>query len=547
MLVILCTLWQSTEGKVADNFTGIFTQLRDDLIGRTKLRLRNRNIRLEPAVLQDAMRLLTTLAYNGLREDTIVFGEEEVLRLAGTAGSQQARDLAMDLGFINKDETRDAATGRVRMVFNFAHLTVQEFLAATHMVEAGLLFDSAAGGASTANTSSTKSPIQRRRLFSKIVPGSRGGSHAKLAAALVQELAARPQLHVALQFACGLLGAGAVHTIVQVVAQAKKKSGKPALVLALQCCFEAKVSNTVALLKPLMKGGGKVLNLQRCGLSGDELAPLFPAVSALKLTAIDLSNNNFDVEAARAMEQGLRRCGRLKELRIAGNPLEFQVLAKFFLQGDPVNIVSSKQVQHMQSVIPQVGSPELNLKNTNVPLQTFKAIARCLQCWTSIHLSGILMEDDGVAALGQALTANTTLTSLTWEKSEIGHASAFGQALATNTTLTSLDLSDNHIGADGAAALGQALAANTALTSLHLHYNKIGHAGAAALAQALAVNTTLTSLHLKWNNIGDTGAAALGQALATNTTLTSLDLRHNDIRDDGAAALDTNTTLNLLH
>eukprot|EP00051_Salpingoeca_urceolata_P025199 m.448718 g.448718 ORF g.448718 m.448718 type:complete len:171 (-) comp20315_c14_seq49:714-1226(-) len=127
-----------------------------------------------------------------------------------------------------------------------------------------------------------------------------------------------------------------------------------------------------------------MLNLHRCGLSGDELVPLFAVVFALKLTAVDLSNNNFDFEAAHAMEQGLRRCGRLKELRIAGNPLEFQVLAKYFLQGDPVNVVSSKQVQDMQSIIPQIGSTELKVTKVALPLHTVKVIASCLQCWTSV-------------------------------------------------------------------------------------------------------------------------------------------------------------------
>ena len=67
------------------------------------------------------------------------------------------------------------------------------------------------------------------------------------------------------------------------------------------------------------------------------------------------------------------------------------------------------------------------------------------------------------------------------------------------------------IGWAGASSLSQALTTNTSLTSLYLRYNSIGAAGASSLSQALTVNSSLTSLYLLANCIGDAGASSLSQ------------------------------------
>ena len=81
-------------------------------------------------------------------------------------------------------------------------------------------------------------------------------------------------------------------------------------------------------------------------------------------------------------------------------------------------------------------------------------------------------------------------------------------ALTTNTTLTSLNVSHNEIGAAGA----QALATNTTLTSLNVSQNRIGAAG----ARALAANTTLTSLDASWNQIAPANRLLLTNAITRN-------------------------------
>ena len=62
--------------------------------------------------------------------------------------------------------------------------------------------------------------------------------------------------------------------------------------------------------------------------------------------------------------------------------------------------------------------------------------------------------------------------------------------------LTSLDLSNNDIGAAGAAIVCSVLERNSVLTSLSLSYNYIRDAGAASVCSALECNSVLTSLDL---------------------------------------------------
>ncbi len=69
--------------------------------------------------------------------------------------------------------------------------------------------------------------------------------------------------------------------------------------------------------------------------------------------------------------------------------------------------------------------------------------------------------------------------------------------------LQTLRLSDNAIGAAGAAALAPSLSRLAGLQTLDLSYNNIGADGAAALAPSLLVLTGLQTLYLgiSYNNM----------------------------------------------
>jgi Ran GTPase-activating protein (RanGAP) involved in mRNA processing and transport len=92
-------------------------------------------------------------------------------------------------------------------------------------------------------------------------------------------------------------------------------------------------------------------------------------------------------------------------------------------------------------------------------------------------------------------------------------AQLVGEALKVDSRVTAVDLSDNCVGADGAAHLAWALRDNVTVASLDLRGNCIGSAGARALAELLLHNSALGELMIGSDNaVGESGGRALVEA-----------------------------------
>ena len=99
--------------------------------------------------------------------------------------------------------------------------------------------------------------------------------------------------------------------------------------------------------------------------------------------------------------------------------------------------------------------------------------------------------------------------------------------LETSHTVRSVDLSHNALGPEAASALGEALHATTTLTSLNLQSNRLAGAwtsfgdevgrrdisGVSALAASLSHHNTLTRLNLSNNALGEDGARVIAEAV----------------------------------
>ncbi|KAJ3135041.1 hypothetical protein HK100_003096 [Physocladia obscura] len=96
---------------------------------------------------------------------------------------------------------------------------------------------------------------------------------------------------------------------------------------------------------------------------------------------------------------------------------------------------------------------------------------------------------------------------------------------ANDAQLTSLDLKDCPILAPNlVAAIADALPANTHLTSLNLCNTQLSNAAAADLADALKTNKSLLQVNLESNAIGPQGMKLIAESLAVNSTLQELRL-----------------------
>ena len=81
-----------------------------------------------------------------------------------------------------------------------------------------------------------------------------------------------------------------------------------------------------------------------------------------------------------------------------------------------------------------------------------------------------------------------------------------------NRALNKLILDSNKIQDEGTAALSEALKSNNTLETLELHNNQIGVAGAQSLASMLQVNRALKSVDLRANRIPEEGKQQLRDA-----------------------------------
>ena len=104
-----------------------------------------------------------------------------------------------------------------------------------------------------------------------------------------------------------------------------------------------------------------------------------------------------------------------------------------------------------------------------------------------------------VEEIAKALMGNTTCTDVTLANCGVDDAGAllFADVIKTNSTITKLDLGYNKIYVDGIVAIGNALSTNSTLVEVKLHRQEkdCGPSAEEALVSLWDTNTTLTRLY----------------------------------------------------
>ncbi len=134
------------------------------------------------------------------------------------------------------------------------------------------------------------------------------------------------------------------------------------------------------------------------------------------------------------------------------------------------------------------------------------------------------------------LTQVRNLNIIYWELS-LSCCESLASNLCPLTNLEHLSLSDNQINADGAVKLASALHNLKNLEELDLSMNNIGSSGAVRVAAELHHLTKLTLLDLRGNNVGSDGAVSIASEIHHLINLTILNLSQNNIGFDGARHL----------
>ena len=533
-----------------------------------------------PSQVQSIFNKLGKIALLGLEEGRLTFSAKEVEGVEDCGLLHRLPDL-------NSPTPIDAGEAQ----FCFLHLTVQEFLAAKHVVDtmknteglrkfvsdkinqsawqvvmqfvAGLLDPDAAGEMSAV------------KMFTELLPMDTSKTNEK-------EL-----MSVAWNYA--------VEEPITLICW--PTDGDKDLALRIcNCLYDHQLEQQSAVTSKIEEIGFNAVDFSGCDLAPVDCAALVHFLKNAGTIFLTLERNEISwlgcMEIQKWVDQSdSSECGfKLGSLNLSrneigckgaqqlGNALKHQncTLTKLQLS---YNRIDEKGAKTICDALKENSCKltTLDLKGNNIGDKGAKYLAIALKnehCkLTELHLYGNDIGDNGAALLSDALrnencrltlldigdckirnkgllslrdalehvNCKLTVLRLPRNKAKITGATYVSHALEdVNCKLTELEFAGNDLGDDGVGHLSRALkVANCKLTVLGLSGNSIELDGAQHLCDALKYgNCKLTVLDLGRNNIGEYGAACLADTLKNvSCELIKLDLAFNDVGERGAAHL----------
>ena len=196
----------------------------------------------------------------------------------------------------------------------------------------------------------------------------------------------------------------------------------------------------------------------------------------------------------------------------------------------------------------------LDIRNNHgIAVNGAKSLGRALSVNSSLeelNISDTSIGDRGVAHIAHALQTNTTMKVLDVSNCGISYkgAESLARTLSFNSSLEELNISYTSIGDEGVAYIASALQTNTTMKVLNVNHCGISCQGAESLARALAASSSLERLYINSNEVGDDGIAHIATALRINNFLNSLMFYLGGTATDKAAlsltaALTTNNSM----
>ena len=436
-----------------------------------------------PSEVQDVFKGLGEIAFNGIKQGRLIFGSREVNGLE-------------ECGLFHRLPDRAGPTLPSEAQFCFTHLTIQEFLAAKHVID-------------------TMRNEQELRRF-------------------VADHINKGAWQVVLQFVAGLLEADPhrkvpnddIFTEFLPMSTIEKEEGELMIdhVRFADLLHMSKLVNEEGepILDCTMKNEDSeagtftcwpadekqlALNLCKClyEIHGKQDSAIQNKLTEIGFNAVDFSRCSLAPVDCSAVLDVLKNATGILCINLNGNNI------------GPLGCIEIKNWI--------VNSDDSNNKYCKL---------------RGINLSRNSITDEGVKHLAKALTNNNcTLDRLDLANNNITDEGVkhLAEALTnTNCKLNSLDLRTNNITDEGVKHLAEALTnTNCKLNSLDLRTNNITDEGVKHLAEALTNNNCkLNRLDLRINNITDEGVKHLAEAFTnSNCILNSLRLSHDYLSDDG--------------
>ncbi|XP_053550169.1 NLR family CARD domain-containing protein 3 [Bombina bombina] len=474
--------------------------------------------------------------------------------------------------------------------FRFPHLSMQEFLAATHYHSAAkrAIFDLFADGGMSwpklGFLNHYKSTVQRAmqpeggqlpvflrfvtgllspqvlRVLAGWLPGKEEPSvhrgavvdHLQYLLSMERTVSCR-----AVNLVCCLHEVGHVE-LTTTVEEGLKNGTLGGKLNPLSCC-------ALAYLLRASQSCTQEINLSQC-LNYSLVQSLLPQLQYC--TNLRMDNNNFQDVVMELLASVLRAkdCA-IQSISLAENRLSnrgAKVLGRALMVNQSLSVLDL----HGNSIGPSGARAladalqnnqvllSLNLQNNEIKAEGTHFLSQSLLVNRKLRvlkLSSNCLGDRGATSLAEALPENLSLKTLDLQSNSISNRglNSLTKGLSQNLGLKLLNLRENSISIEGARALAESLRKNSTLTHLDLTANLLHDEGAEALAGALKENQTLESLHLQWNFLRVGSARSMADALRINKSLCCLDVQENSLGDEGMAALSDalqeNSTLSALY
>ena len=425
---------------------------------------------------------LAKIAFDGIRERQLIFSSNEV-----------SKDVAQSALF-HRLPDRKTAPFKHEAQFCFIHLTMQEFLAAKHIVD-------------------TMKEAELRTF--------------------VAEHINKGEWQMVTQFVAGLLGDGDKPSINIFTELLPKKTGEKDESELMNYERDDSVERRTVTCWPTSGGKDLAVTLMKCIYENNESGSVVQSkLEEIGFNAVDFSNCRLAPADCTAVVHVLKSCQQISLINLSSNNIGSLGCVEIVKLFDNGNCKLSS----------------LNLGHNNITDEGVKQLSNALvnsNCkLSSLNLGFNNITAEGVKQLSNALVnSNCKLSSLNLEYNDItdeGVKQLSNALVNSNCKLSSLNLGFNNITAEGVKLLSNALVNNNCkLSSLNLGFNNITDEGVKQLSNALVNNNCkLSSLDLVQNNITDEDVKQLSNALVNNNCkLSSLSLGFNNITDEGVKQL----------
>ena len=483
-----------------------------------------------PEPVLDIVYKLSKLAFNGLKENKLVFTFNEIKELCPHV--DETEGAINGFGLLQAVQHYPSKGAGTTTSLNFLHYTMQEFLSALHVSN---------------------------------LPGEQQSS-------LMNETFWDGHYNFMWMMFVGIVGIKS-DIFIKFVSKGKKYKRKSGIRMAenilsdkrkrlhvFQCYMEAKSSAEAPDVITDMFKDGKI-NIVGVKLLPHHISSLMTYVSnsSMQWNTLELDQCNITDTGMSVLEQFIsEKTSTLEYVDLTGNnssPWGVYCAIIRHCSVDSLTLCGDHGIEDYVNETKnclQMNTKLISLTLCNITNNGSKIIAEAIEVNTRIKkldISNNIICDDGAIAISNSLKYNSSLQQLNMSKNNITSEGAkyIAEAIQVTNTLEKLDLSSNAISNDGVAAISDSLQFNITLQELNMSRNEITSEGIKKINKAIQVNKTLKQLDLSINKIADEGANFISDALKNNISLQQLNISHSDITNSGikviAEAIKINSTL----